>query len=197
MSSSDKVIKRIFDIILSLLLLAPLFLIICILALIATIETKQIGIFSQTRVGQYGKLFKIYKLRTMIEIDGIDTFVTTINDKRITKSGRAFRKYKLDELPQIINVLLGQMSFVGPRPDVPGFADKLEGEDKIILSIKPGVTGPATIFFRDEELLLSKQTDPEQYNQEVIWPHKVAINKKYIQEYSLSKDIRYIFDTIF
>lgn len=197
MSGLDRVIKRVFDIVLSLFLLVPLFTIICLLVLIATIETKQIGIFNQVRVGQYGKLFKIYKIRTMIEIDGIDTFVTTINDKRITKSGRVFRKYKLDELPQIINVLLGEMSFVGPRPDVPGFADKLEGEDKIILSIKPGVTGPATIFFRDEELLLSKQTDPEQYNDEIIWPQKVAINKKYIEEYSLSKDIRYILKTIF
>jgi lipopolysaccharide/colanic/teichoic acid biosynthesis glycosyltransferase len=122
--------------------------------------------------------------------------VTTANDKRITKSGRFFRRYKIDELPQLINVLKGDMSFVGPRPDVPGYADKLEGEDRIILTIKPGITGPATLKYKNEEEILAKVEDPVKYNNEVIWPDKVKINKEYIKNWSLKKDIEYILKTI-
>jgi len=117
-------------------------------------------------------------------------------DSRITKSGDFFRNMKIDELPQLFNVLFGTMSFVGPRPDVPGFADKLKGEDRIILSLRPGITGPASLKYRDEESLLAKQKDSERYNRNIIWPDKVEINKIYIKEWSLQKDIEYILKTV-
>ena len=124
------------------------------------------------------------------------TTVTTSNDSRITNLGKFFRKKKIDELPQLINVLLGQMSFVGPRPDVPGFADRLKGKDKIILSVRPGITGPAQLAYKNEEEILAKQDDIIKYNNEVIWPDKVAINMKYIENYSFFKDIYYIWKTV-
>jgi lipopolysaccharide/colanic/teichoic acid biosynthesis glycosyltransferase len=130
---------------------------------------------------------------------GSDRFgsVTTGVDKRVTPIGRILRKYKLDELPQLWNVFTGTMSFVGPRPDVSGYADKLTGEDRIILSVRPGITGPASLRFRNEEELLAKVDNPQQYNDEVIWPRKVTINREYVEHYSFIKDILYIFATVF
>ncbi len=125
-----------------------------------------------------------------------DTTITIKGDKRITKIGRFIRRFKLDELPQIINVLIGNMSFVGPRPDVEGYANKLEGENRIILTIKPGITGPASIHFKNEEEILEKQQDPKNYNDTIIWPKKVEINKAYIENYTLLNDIKYIFKTL-
>ena len=125
-----------------------------------------------------------------------EDFITLKNDDRITPFGKFLRAYKLDELPQLYNVLVGDMSLVGPRPDVPGYADSLEGEDRIILSIKPGITGPATIKFKNEEDLLSDQKNPKKYNDDVIWPEKIKINKQYIQEWSLFNDIKCIVNTI-
>src|SRR5688572_8920989 len=119
----------------------------------------------------------------------MNTVVTTEHDPRITPLGRWFRKTKLDELPQLINVLLGQMSLVGPRPDVPGFADQLSGEDRIILSVHPGMTGPATLRFRYEEQELARQVNPERYNRDVIYPEKVRLNREYVESYSFTKDI--------
>ncbi|NPA44783.1 MAG: sugar transferase [Chlorobi bacterium] len=162
--------------------------------LVSSIETKSNGFFLQKRVGENGKLFTIIKIKTMYPNNGVT--ITTANDNRITKSGKFFRKYKIDELPQLFNVLIGDMSFVGPRPDVPGYADKLKEEDKIILSIKPGITGPATLKYKYEEEILAKVDDPVQYNNEVIWPDKVKINKEYIKNWSLKKDIEYIIKTI-
>jgi lipopolysaccharide/colanic/teichoic acid biosynthesis glycosyltransferase len=102
----------------------------------------------------------------------------------------------VDELPQLIHVLFGEMSFVGPRPDVPGFADKLIGEDRTILSVRPGITGPATLKYRDEEALLAAQDDPERYNNEVLWPDKVRLNRQYVQNWSFWTDIRLILKTL-
>ena len=129
-------------------------------------------------------------------IAGPQTNVTADGDQRITKTGRILRKLKIDELPQLFNVLLGQMSLVGPRPDVPGFADQLTGDDRIILSIRPGITGPASIAFRNEEEILASVDDPETYNREVIWPEKVAINKQYVQSQSLLGDVKLILQTV-
>jgi hypothetical protein len=119
-----------------------------------------------------------------------------VNDPRITRIGRLLRKTKLDELPQLVHVLFGQMSFVGPRPDVPGYADKLKGEDRVILSVRPGITGPATLKYRDEEALLAAQDDPERYNNEVLWPDKVRLNRQYVQNWSFWTDIRLILKTL-
>jgi len=194
MNKKDKIIKRIFDFTLALIGLLITWPIILTAWIIASIETKSNGFFLQKRVGENGKLFTIIKIKTMYPNYG--STVTTANDNRITKSGKIFRKYKIDELPQLINVLKGDMSFVGPRPDVPGYADKLEGEDRIILSIKPGITGPATLKYKNEEEILASVDDPNKYNNEVIWPDKVKINKEYIKNWSLKKDIKYIIKTI-
>lgn len=188
--------KRSFDIIVSFFgLLFSLWLIL-IAWIIATFETKSNGFFIQKRVGKNGKFFNVIKIKTMKKVEGVDTTITSSNDVRITKSGKFFRDTKIDELPQLINVLLGDMSFVGPRPDVSGYADKLEGEDRIVLSIRPGITGPASLKYKNEEEILSSQSDPKWYNDKIIWPDKVRINKEYIKNWSLKKDIEYIIKTV-
>ena len=192
----NKLVKRIFDILLSFVGLAATFWIILLAWIIATIDTKSNGFFIQQRIGKDGKPFNVIKIKTMKKIDGLDTTITSSNDVRITKSGKFFRNTKIDELPQLINVLIGQMSFVGPRPDVSGYADKLEGEDKIIIKVRPGITGPASLKYRNEEEILSHQLDPKWYNDNIIWPDKVKINKEYIKSWSLKKDIVYIIKTI-
>ena len=164
--------------------------------IVATFETKSNGFFIQKRVGKDGKIFNVIKIKTMKKVEGIDTTITSSNDVRITKSGKFFRDTKIDELPQLINVLIGDMSFVGPRPDVPGYADKLEGEDRIVLSIRPGITGPASLKYKNEEEILASQNDPKWYNDKIIWPDKVRINKEYIKNWSLKKDIEYIIKTV-
>jgi lipopolysaccharide/colanic/teichoic acid biosynthesis glycosyltransferase len=188
--------KRIFDVLLSLFGLLCVFWIIFIAWSIASIETKSNGFFIQRRVGRNGSLFNLIKIKTMKTVRGIDTTITSLDDVRITVSGKFFRDTKIDELPQLWNVLIGQMSFVGPRPDVAGYADKLTGNNKIVLSVRPGITGPASLKYKNEEEILSKQDNPKKYNDEVIWPDKVAINKKYIEEWSLKKDIGYIWKTV-
>jgi len=195
-STIDKVQKRVFDIVLSIIGIVLTWWIMLFAWIIASVETRSNGLFRQKRVGKEGQLFYVYKIKTMKPIAGIETSVTVSGDSRITKSGAFFRKTKIDELPQLFNVLWGTMSFVGPRPDVVGFADTLEKEDRIILSLKPGITGPASLAYKNEEIILEKQKDPENYNREVIWPDKIRINKKYIHEWSLKKDILYIIKTI-
>ncbi len=188
--------KRGFDIIASffgLLIAAP---VILIAWLVSFIETQSNGFFIQSRIGRNSSAFNVIKIKTMRRIEGVNTTITSSNDVRITKSGGFIRALKVDELPQLWNVLKGEMSFVGPRPDVSGYADKLEGEDKIVLSIRPGITGPASLKYKNEEDILSKQEDPQEYNDQVIWPDKVKINRKYIENYSFKKDIQYILRTI-
>ena len=197
LSRQQRILKRLLDIVASLLGLLLLWPLILIGWIAATISTRANGFFVQQRVGRFGKLFPLIKLRSMRSVSGITTTVTADHDVRITKVGRWLRKLKLDELPQLINVLIGQMSLVGPRPDVPGFADQLEGDDLIILTIRPGITGPATLAFRDEEGLLAQVDDPEAYNREVIWPEKVRLNREYIATYTVGKDLGYIWQTLF
>lgn len=188
-------VKTLFDYVVALILLPIVLPILLFLVLISTFDTKQFGIFSQARVGKHARLFSIYKIRTMRGTYQND--ITTELTHEITSFGKFLRQTKLDELPQIFNILLGQMSFVGPRPDVPGYADLLQGEDRIILNVKPGITGPAQLAFRNEEDILMAQENPIQYNDEVIWPQKVEINKKYIQNWSFLKDLNFIVQTIF
>lgn len=197
MKLRQSIIKCLFDFLLALvglILFAP---IIFTAWIIVSIETKSNGFFLQKRIGKNGALFTLVKIKTMKPVLGIDTSVTKKNDVRITKNGAFFRKTKIDELPQLWNVLIGQMSFVGPRPDVPGYADRLENDDRVILSVRPGITGPSSLKYKNEEELLSKQSNPEKYNDEVIWPDKVKINIEYINSWSIMSDIRYIFLTIF
>jgi len=178
-------IKRIFDITFSTVGLIFCFPIILCAWIIASIETRSNGFFIQYRVGRFGKCFYVIKIKTMKKVDGVTTTVTSSDDVRITKSGRFFRRSKIDELPQLLNVFWGQMSFVGPRPDVPGYADKLKHEDEIVLAVRPGITGPASLKYKNEEEILSRKSNPKAYNDNVIWP-----------DYSLLKDIEYIFKTI-
>ena len=126
---------------------------------------------------------------------GSGLLLTARDDPRITGIGRWLRRFNIDEFPQLLNVLLGQMSLVGPRPDVAGFADLLEGDDRILLSIRPGITGPATLAFSNEEELLTTVGDPEKYNREIIFPAKIKINRRYIENYSFGMDIMYILAT--
>ncbi|NNK26774.1 MAG: sugar transferase [Flavobacteriaceae bacterium] len=185
--------KRLFDLLLSLVLLPILIIPIIALILLATIDTKEWGIFSQNRIGKNGKPFKIFKIRTLKN----EPHILGHLDKSATQLGKWIRRYKLDELPQLFNVLKGDMSFVGPRPDIKGFADELEGDDRIILRIRPGVTGPATIKYKNEEEILALQDDPEKYNRTIIWKDKVEINKKYIENWSFYLDLKYIINSIF
>jgi len=196
LSKLEKIQKRVFDIVLSLIGITFTWWIVFFAWVVASIETKSNGLFMQKRVGKGGELFWVFKIKTMKSIVGVDTTVTTSTDNRITKSGMFFRKTKIDELPQLFNVLFGTMSFVGPRPDVVGFADQLQGDDRILLTLLPGITGPASIKYKNEEELLANQENPEEYNKEVIWPDKVQINKVYLKEWSLKNDIDYIIKTI-
>ena len=176
-----------------LILLSPVLLVVAIL-----IRVKMPGgpvLFKQKRVGKDGKLFTMVKFRSMSVAHG-GSSVSVAGESRITPLGAKLRKYKLDELPELWNVLIGDMSFVGPRPDVPGYADKLVGEDRVILKLRPGITGPASLKYRDEETLLATVEDPIRYNDEVIFPDKVRINKEYYYNWSFWQDIRYIVRTV-
>lgn len=189
-------IKYIFDRVVSLvglLLIWPL-----LLVLVLMIRRSMPGapaIFKQQRVGKDGRLFTMYKFRTMVPHHS-GSSVSVAGEDRITPLGKTLRRYKLDELPELWNILIGDMSFVGPRPDVPGYADCLEGEDREILNLRPGITGPASLKYRNEEELLAKVEDPIAYNNEVIYPDKVRLNRYYYHHYSFVMDIRMIFATV-
>ena len=191
-------LKYLFDRIVSLigmLCLCWLYLIVAIL-----IKVKMPGpvLFVQERVGKDGKLFKVHKFRSMRvrREDEAFTGVAAAETSRITPLGEKLRKYKLDELPELWDVFIGKMSFVGPRPDVPGYADKLVGENRAILKLRPGITGPASLKYRNEEELLAQVDDPVKYNDEVIWPDKVRLNLYYLQHYSFWMDLKMIFATV-
>jgi len=193
----QRILKRSFDITFSLIGLSLTWWLILAAWLAASFDTRSNGFFVQKRVGRYGGIFRVVKIKTMRPVVNFNTTVTRRGDPRITLLGAFFRRTKIDELPQLWNVLLGDMSFVGPRPDVPGFADTLHGQARAMLSIRPGITGPATLKYRNEEELLAEQLDPESYNKEVIWPDKVRINLEYIRRWSLRSDIQYILQTVF
>lgn len=189
-------VKRLFDFMGAVFGLVTTFWIILPAWLLASLDTRKNGFFTQERVGRGGRIFRVIKIRTMREVHGMNTTVTTGRDQRITWLGRFWRRTKIDELPQLINILKGEMSFVGPRPDVPGYADRLKGDDRIILRVRPGITGPATLKYRDEEALLAKQDYPERYNNEILWPDKVRLNRKYVENWSFLGDLRYIWHTV-
>lgn len=178
-------LKRFFDLFLSVLGLIFLGGILLICIAIATIDTKSFGVFIQTRIGQHGIPFKIFKIKTFSD-----------KSKKVTAFGRLFRATKLDELPQLLNVLVGTMSFVGPRPDIAGYADKLQANDRVILSLKPGITGLASLKYRNEEELLSRLPDPLLYNDTIIWPDKVRINKWYVMNRNLLLDLKILYCTL-
>lgn len=176
--------KRLFDFTVSLVALIILWPFILLLLLAATLSTRATGIFVQERVGRYGRIFRILKIRTMK------------SPGTTTRLGDFLRRTKLDELPQLLNVLIGDMSLVGPRPDIPGYYDRLEGEERKLLQLRPGITGPASLKYAHEEELLAQQADPVRFNDDVIFPDKVRINMAYLQRQSLWLDIKIIFLTL-
>ena len=212
-------LKFVFDKVVSLvglIVLSPLLLIVALL-----IKWKMPGpiLFCQQRVGRYGRIFTVYKFRTMtvkaeasvVSRNSEATSIASQEQSRITPLGEKLRRYKLDELPELWNVLKGDMSFVGPRPDVPGYADQLQGEDREVLLLRPGITGPASLKYRNEEDILEAVdealqkgrsglpigiTTVQEYNDNVIYPDKVRLNRYYLHHYSFIKDIQMIVCTV-
>lgn len=176
-----------------LLLLSPIMIIVAVL-----IKIKMPNgpiLFQQKRIGKDGIAFVVKKFRTM-RIGHGGSSITVAGQSRITPLGSFLRKYKLDELPQLFNILKGEMAFVGPRPDVPGYADKLVGEERKVLNLLPGITGPASLKYANEEEILAQQKDPKKYNDEVIYPDKVKINLEYYHHQSWRLDCKIIFKTV-
>ena len=188
--------KYVFDRIMAfvgLVVLSPILLIVWLLIRVKMPDGP--AVFTQKRVGKDGKLFTMYKFRSM-SVHHSGSSVSVAGESRITPLGAKLRRYKMDELPELWNVLVGDMSFVGPRPDVPGYADKLEGDDRRVLQLRPGITGPASLKYRDEEMLLALQANPQEYNDNVIYPDKVRINLYYLDHYSFLADIKMIVATV-
>lgn len=189
-------LKSIFDRTASFFGLVFLFPVLIVVGIL--IRIKMPGgpiIFKQRRVGQHGQLFTMYKFRSMT-VGHSGSSVSVKGESRITPLGAKLRKYKLDELPELWNVLIGDMSLVGPRPDVPGYADKLEGENRRMLLLKPGITGPASLKYRNEEEILAEQENPQKYNDAVLFPDKVQINIEYLDNWSFWNDIKIIIYTV-
>ena len=213
------ILKFVFDKVVSLvgiIVLSPVLLIVALL-----IKWKMPGpiLFCQQRVGRYGRIFTVYKFRTMTvkaeasvaSRNSEASSIASQEQSRITPLGEKLRRYKLDELPEVWNVLKGDMSFVGPRPDVPGYADQLQGEDREVLLLRPGITGPASLKYRNEEDILEAVdealqkgrsglpigiTTVQEYNDNVIYPDKVRLNRYYLHHYSFIKDIKMIVCTV-
>ena len=189
-------LKSIFDRTASFFGLVFLFPVLIVVGIL--IRIKMPGgpiIFKQRRVGQHGQLFTMYKFRSMT-VGHSGSSVSVKGESRITPLGAKLRKYKLDELPELWNVLIGDMSLVGPRPEVPGYADKLEGENRRMLLLKPGITGPASLKYRNEEEILAEQENPQKYNDAVLFPDKVQINIEYLDNWSFWNDIKIIIYTV-
>jgi lipopolysaccharide/colanic/teichoic acid biosynthesis glycosyltransferase len=189
--------KRIFDLLFAffgIILFTPIFLVIIFLI---KLDSKGSVFFLQSRIGLEGEVFNIIKFRTMNIHQNSNSTITLKEDSRITGIGKYLRKYKLDELPELFNILLGEMSFVGPRPDVTGYADKLVGLDKNILKLKPGITSRASLKYANEEFLLTQVDDPISYNNNIIYPDKVRMNLNYYNNHNLWVDIKVIFATIY
>ena len=211
MSSFDRIIKFIFDRVVALLGLLVLGIPLLVIAVLVKLSMHDGPVFfTQVRIGLHGKRFKIHKFRTMTNEQELSN-IAYPNRARITPFGAKLRRHKIDELPELWDVLVGNMSFVGPRPDVPGYADCLEGDDRVVLEMRPGITGPATLKYSNEEKLIEdyvkqarKNGDQRSedeialwYNDEVIYPDKVRINCEYYRNYTFFKDIKIILRTIF
>lgn len=191
-------LKRGFDFIAStigFILISPILVIISVLI---KLTSKGPILFKQKRVGRYGKEFNILKFRTMVvNAEKLGKQITVGKDSRITKVGAFLRKYKFDELPQLINVIKGDMSLVGPRPEVPKYVELYNEKQRRVLDVRPGITDYASIEYRDENSILGRVDNPEEYYINVIMPHKIDLNMKYIEKNNVLIDIEIIFKTIF
>lgn len=191
------VYKVVFDFSLSFFLLAIFILPMLFIWVVCSIQTRSNGLFLQKRIGSYGRPFYIFKFKTMIDDQSNRSHISLSSDPRITPFGHLLRRLKLDELPQLVNILFGQMSFVGPRPDVSGYADQLSVQKHPWLMLKPGITGWASLYFSNEEYLLSCQDDPQSYNDQIIWPQKILINDCYFLNCSFFFDLLLMVLTLF
>jgi lipopolysaccharide/colanic/teichoic acid biosynthesis glycosyltransferase len=187
--------KRAFDFVIALVGLALVGWLLGIAALCAHWDTGRTGIFRQQRIGRFGCLFWLYKIRTMRDLPGVTTTVTTCNDPRITRLGHVLRRWKIDELPQLVNVLRGDMSLVGPRPEVPAYLEQIRQAAPLVLSVRPGITGPASIKYRHEEQMLAAHEDAVAFNDQVIFPDKLRINEAYVRNHSVLMDLYYLWQT--
>ena len=186
-------VKWLFDRALSLLAIVVLLPVLLSVAVVILLANGAPVLYIQKRIGQDGKPFKLIKFRTMRGEEESPIAASELN--RITRVGRWLRRTKIDELPELLNIFVGDMSFVGPRPDVAGYADKLEGDDRRLLTMKPGLTGVASLKYRDEEDLLAAQSNPQEYNDKVIWPDKVRLNLLYMERQSLWLDVKVLICT--
>lgn len=211
MNLFNRIIKYIFDRVVAFVGLLFLGIPLLVVAIMVKVSMPDGPVlYTQVRVGRHGKLFKIHKFRTMTNEKELSN-IAYPNRARITPLGAKLRHHKIDELPELWDVLIGKMSFVGPRPDVPGYADKLEGDDQVVLEMRPGITGPATLKYSNEEKQIedyvkqakangdqrSEDEIAQWFNDEVIYPDKVKINCEYYRNYSFFKDIKIIFKTVF
>lgn len=196
MRNSWAIPKRLFDFTAALAGLAVLSPLMLLMAILVRATSPGPALFIQERVGRHGRAFRCAKFRTMCTGAQAQGTVTTAADARVTPLGRWLRRWKLDELPQLWNVLAGRMSFVGPRPDVPGYADRLQGDDRRILEMRPGITGPATLLFRDEERLLALAKNPQAFNDAVVYPEKVRLNREYLETGHFGRDLGYVIATV-
>ncbi|MCW0496378.1 sugar transferase [Riemerella anatipestifer] len=160
-------------------IIVVIFPLLLLLLILVSVDTFSYGLFVQDRVGQYGRIFRIYKFKTIRPVS-----------RKISSIGAFLRKTKLDELPQLFNILKGEMSFIGPRPDVSGYYDSLKGEDRKLLILKPGLLSEASLEYRNEEYLLNQKENPLKYNDEIIFPHKIKLNLEYLERVSFKEDIR-------
>ncbi|WP_294248265.1 sugar transferase [uncultured Chryseobacterium sp.] len=177
--------KFVFDSILAIVLIVLLLPVMILLLAVAAADTRSCGIFFQKRVGRSGEMFTIYKFRTIKS-----------REAECSGTGAFFRKFKLDELPQLFNILKGDMSFVGPRPDVEGYYDRLSGKDRNVLQLRPGITSEASIKYSNEEEILKAQKNPLQYNDEVVFPDKIKMNLQYLENMSFSGDMKILMRTV-
>lgn len=191
----NKLSKEIFDKLASATSLILLLPVLAFIGFLVKLTSRGPIIFKQERVGKNGRIFQIYKFRTMYHNDP-GQGIPVKGNSRITPFGAFLRKWKLDELPELWNILIGDMSFVGPRPYVPFMAEKLTGAHARILHWKPGITGPATLKYINEEEILAKVDDPDRYDNEVIFPDKVRINLEYLDHWSFTQDLRILWCTL-
>ncbi|MFK5889277.1 MAG: sugar transferase [Flavobacteriaceae bacterium] len=196
LSNSQKLFKRSFDILFAFTGLIICFIPLFLFLVLASFDTKKFGLFKQKRIGFLCKPFDIYKIRTIKGIDTEEVYISQ-HSKEISKFGKFLRKYHIDEWPQLYNILIGDMSFVGPRPDLVGYADKLQPKDQLFLQVKPGITSPASLKYRNENELLLQQKNPEKYYKATLWPDKVKLNNDYVKNWSFFWDIKLIWLTIF
>jgi lipopolysaccharide/colanic/teichoic acid biosynthesis glycosyltransferase len=187
--------KRAFDIVFSLIGLLILSPVLALTGICVRLSSRGPALFRQERTGRYGKPFTIYKFRTMVLNHG-GSSVSVKGESRITRLGSVLRKLKIDELPELWNILIGDMSFVGPRPDMPEYASRLQGEQREILSVRPGITSPASLKYAREEEILSTVSDPLKHFDEVIWPDKMEMNLRYVRSRTFIGDLILIIRTV-